>query len=45
MEIIAKFYNSISSIFDDDIMKYNCNNSVISDISEIIALLFHLFAL
>ena len=23
MEIIAKFYNSISSIFKDDIMKYN----------------------
>ena len=45
MEIIAKIYNSISSIFGDDIMKYNRNNSKISDISEIIALLFHLCAL
>ena len=45
MEIIAKFYNSISSIFEDVIMKYNCNNSEISDISVIIVLLFHVYSL
>ena len=40
MEIIAKFYNSIASILDDDTIQNNSNNSEISDISEIIALLF-----
>ena len=32
----------MSSISDYDIMKYNCDNSDISEISKIIALLFHL---
>ena len=45
IEIIEFFYNSIASIFDNDIMKNNCNNSKISDISDIIALLCHLCAL
>ena len=36
------FYNSISSILDDDIIEINWNNSDISEISRIIALLFHL---
>ena len=38
MEIIAKFYGAISTIFEDDIMKYNCNNGDISDIIEMIVL-------
>ena len=41
-DYIIQFYNSISSILEDDIIENNCNNSDISEISKIIALLFHL---